>query len=218
MAVTVLLYGASSSGKSSSARDFASDELALINVISKPLPFRGKFDSTLETDDIEKIIKAINSTTKKSIMIDDAGYLITNYFMKNHSSAGQGNGVFSLYNDLGDRFWTLLNVCNTRIAPDKIVYIVMHEEESEFGKTKPKTIGKLLDEKVCVEGMFTIVLHSKVDDKGEHIFEVQSDGTNVAKSPMDMFSGSVIPNDLKAVDNTIREFYGIMPIKEKGEK
>ena len=215
MAVTTLIYGPSGVGKSASCKNFKQNELALINCIGKPLPFRGKFDSTLNSDDVQTIVKAINSTDKKAIVIDDAGYIITNYFMRNHSSAGQGNGVFSLYNELGDRFWTLLNVCNTRISPDKRVYIMMHQEENDFGKCKPKTIGKLLDEKVSIEGMCTIVLQAKVTEDGKHIFVTQNDGSNVAKSPEGMFEEINIPNDLKAVDDAIVEYY---QLNNKGEK
>lgn len=220
MAITCLIYGGSGVGKSRSMKNFDKDELALVNVINKPLPFKGKFTSTLSTDDVPKIVKAINDTQKKAIVIDDAGYIITNYFMKNHASVGGGNAVFSLYNELGDRFWTLLNVCNNRISDDKIVYIIMHEEGNDFGQIKPKTIGKLLDEKVSLEGMCTIVLQAKVTDDGKHIFITQNDGHNVAKSPEHLFDDAVIPNDLKAVDTAIRSYYELPPLgsKEKDEK
>lgn len=84
----------------------------------------------------------------------------------------------------------------------------MHEERSEFGEIKPKTIGKLLDDKVCIEGMFTVVLRSMAD-KGRHFFRTQTDGMDVAKSPFGMFDQFEIDNDLKMVDQTIRVYWGI---------
>lgn len=207
MAITVMVIGKSGVGKSTSMSNFDKDELALVNVIHKPLPFRGKFDSTIETDNVDVIKKALMQTQKKAIAIDDAGYIITNYFMRNHSATGGGNGVFQLYNQLGDQFWGLLDFCNTKLPEDKIVYIMMHEEENDSGTTKPKTIGKLLDEKVCLEGMCTIVLQAKIGEDGEHIFVTQNDGTNVAKSPLGLFENKTIPNDLKAVDTAIRSYY-----------
>lgn len=206
MAVPVLLIGRSGSGKSASMRNFGEEELALINVLHKPLPFQKEFKSVANTDDYMDIMKKIFETKKKTIVVDDAGYLITNHFMRNHSKAGQGNAVFSLYNELGDKFWTLIEFIKNRLPEDKIVYIIMHEEKNEFGDVKPKTIGKLLDEKVCVEGMFTIVLRATIDD-GKHVFLTQSDGSDVVKTPIGLFEDATIDNDLKLVDDTIRGYY-----------
>lgn len=214
MAIPVLLIGKSGSGKSASLRNFSEDELALINVMHKPLPFKKQFKSVANTDDYMDISKKIFATEKKAIVIDDAGYLITNYFMSNHSKAGAGNAVFSLYNELADRFWTLIEFIKNRLPDDKVVYIIMHEDKNEFGDIKPKTIGKLLDEKVCVEGMFTIVIRATVES-GKHIFLTQSDGNDVTKTPIGMFEDAQIDNDLKLVDTTIREYYGL---NKKGEK
>lgn len=105
MGIPVLIIGKSGSGKSTSLRNFGEKELALINVLKKPLPFRRKFESTICTDDYQTILKAIFKTEKKAIVIDDAGYLITNHFMNKHTSVGGGNGVFNLYNEIGDHFW-----------------------------------------------------------------------------------------------------------------
>lgn len=217
MGQLVLIAGPSGSGKSTSMRNFASDELALINVNHKPLPFRGRFESMLNSDNYDQIQKAILSTRKKSIVIDDAGYLITHQFMNGHRG-NKGNAVFELYNDLADNFYTLIKWCQTRLPDDKIVYFVMHVEKNEFGETKPKTIGKMLDEKVCIEGLFTIVLTAECKD-GRYIFNTKTDGLDVAKSPIDMFKDAEIDNDLRKIDETIRDYYGLTPLKEKkGEK
>ncbi len=208
MAIPVLIIGKSGSGKSTSLRNFGEQELALVNILKKPLPFRKKFESTLETDDYRTIVEKIYKTTKKSIAIDDAGYLITNQFMKNHSKSAGGNSVFNLYNDLADRFWNLIEFMKNKIAPDKIVYFMMHEDKSDSGDVKPKTIGKLLDEKVCIEGMFTIVLRTTIED-GKYVFKTHTDGKDVVKTPIDMFKEDTIDNDLKHVDEIIRKYYEI---------
>lgn len=208
MGIPVMLIGKSGSGKSTSLRNFNEDELYLIKVLNKPLPFRKKFDSTLETDDYQVVLRALIKSQKKSIVIDDAGYLITNHFMKGHSSAGAGNGVFALYNDIGDRFWRLVSYVTNDLPADKIVYFIMHEDKNEMGDIKPKTIGKLLDEKVCLEGMFTIVLRCVTED-GKHIFKTKTNGADVTKSPIDMFADDEMDNDLKVVDTVIREYYGL---------
>ncbi len=206
MGIPVLVIGKSGSGKSTSLRNFETNELALINVISKPLPFKKKFESTLNTDNYVEIMKAIFKTQKKSIVIDDAGYLITNHFMNKHSSCGGGSAVFNLYNDLGDSFWNLIEFVKKKLPENKIIYFNMHEDKQENGDIKPKTIGKLLDDKVCIEGMFTIVLRC-MSENGKHFFKTQTDGLDVAKTPLEMFEDKEIDNDLKLVDKTIREYY-----------
>jgi hypothetical protein len=207
MAIAVLIMGKSGSGKSASMRNFKDENIALINVLNKPLPFKGRFTSVMATDDYARIKNALKSASKKSIVIDDASYLITNQFMRNHSGAGKGNGVFSLYNDLGDQFWQLIEFIKA-LPPEKIIYVVMHEEQSDLGAVKPKTIGRLLDGKVCVEGLFAIVLRSLFVD-GEYRFRTKTDGADVTKTPMGLFDDVLIPNDLEYVDREIRNYYGI---------
>lgn len=206
MGIPVLIIGKSGSGKSTSLRNFDEKELALINVIKKPLPFKKKFESTLNTDDYEKILKGIFNTPKKSIVIDDAGYLITNHFMSKHTSVGGGNGVFNLYNEIGDHFWGLIEFVKNKLPEEKIVYFIMHENVEDNGDIKPKTIGKLLDDKVCIEGMFTIALRCMCDNN-KHYFKTQSNGADVCKTPMEMFENIEIDNDLKMVDSVIRDYY-----------
>lgn len=218
MALPVLIIGRSSSGKSTSMRTFAKDEIALVNVAKKALPFKGKFDSQMDTDNYETIKKGLLQTQKKSIVIDDAGYLITNFFMKNHSLNKQGGAVYALYNQLADDFWNLIEWCKTRLPEDKIVYFIMHEDKNEFGESRPKTIGKLLDDKVCIEGLFTIVLHA-ISEGGEYKFRTQTDGSDVSKSPIGLFDNEEIDNDLKYVDEQIRDYYQLAPLTDKkGDK
>ncbi|HCD44290.1 MAG TPA: hypothetical protein DEQ64_11245 [Lachnoclostridium sp.] len=207
MAIPVLIIGRSGTGKSASLRNCAGKDFAMFNVLNKPLPFKGKIPS-IATDDYAVIAKSVTGATQRSLVIDDAGYLITNQFMRGHSSAGKGNGVFALYNDLGDRFWSLVQHVVQLKEQDKIVYFFMHEDKDDMGDVRPKTIGKLLDEKVCVEGMFTIVLRCVIDGD-EHKFITQSVNGAVSKSPMGMFEDLAIDNDLLMVDHTIREYYEI---------
>ena len=208
MGIGVLIIGKSGSGKSTSLRNFKSDEVGIINVISKPLPFKNVNGlKTVDTDNYADVKKVIEGSKTPSIVIDDAGYLITNQFMRKHSNTGGGNAVFSLYNDIADSFWNLTEQIK-KLPNNKIVYILMHEDKNDFGDIKPKTIGKLIDEKVCLEGLFSIVLRAKKVDKNYYFFTQATDG-DVAKSPIGMFDELYIENDLKVVDDKIREFYGI---------
>lgn len=215
MAIPVLIIGKSGCGKSTSLRNCTdNEEWNLINVLGKPLPFKGKVPQVV-TDDYSMVMKCIAGSKANSIVIDDAGYLITNYFMRNHSSKGQGNAIFSMYNTLADNFWNLVEFIK-KLPDEKIVYIIMHEDTDDFGNIKPKTIGKLLDEKICLEGMFTIVLRG-IQENGKHLFVTQADGGAVSKSPMGMFEELQIENDLLLVDNAIRDYYGLEEKESKVE-
>ena len=217
MATPVLIIGKSGSGKSTSLRNCIGKDFNLIRVLNKPLPFKGEIKGW-KTDDYSTIMKALVASKAKSIVIDDAGYLITNQFMMGHSGAGKGNGVFTLYNEIGDHFWNLIQFVINSVSADKVVYIMMHEDTNDFGDIKPKTIGKLLDEKVCIEGMFTIVLRA-ISDANKHSFVTQADGGAVSKSPIGLFDTVEIDNDLVIVDKAIREYYELdkIPSPKKAE-
>lgn len=207
MATPVLIIGKSGSGKSTSMRNcIDKEDWNLIRVLNKPLPFKGKINGW-STDDYQTVMKCLAQSKAKNIVLDDAGYLITNMFMTKHSSAGAGNGVFTLYNQIGDHFWNLIQYI-VKLPEDKIVYVIMHEDTNDFGQIKPKTIGKLLDEKVCIEGMFTIVLRC-IEESGKHLFVTQSADGAVSKSPIGMFEDLTIDNDLLIVEKAIREYYEI---------
>ena len=208
MAIPVLIIGKSGMGKSASLRNCAGNpDWNLIRVLNKPLPFKGKIDGW-NTDDYQTVMKCLIQSKAKDIVIDDAGYLITNMFMSKHSAAGGGNGVFTLYNQIGDHFWNLIQFIIEKVPADKLVYVIMHEEANELGEIKPKTIGKLLDEKVCIEGMFTIVLRCIVESN-KHLFVTQAADGAVSKSPIGMFEDAVIDNDMLLVEKAIRDYYEI---------
>lgn len=206
MAVIVMLYGNSGSGKTTSLRNFQAGEMSVFNVSKKPFPFKCNFGH-LETDDYKTIKDALAKAQSPSIAIDDATYLIVNEFMRTAKVAS-----FQKFTDMALNFWELVRFCNEQLPPDKIVYFIGHSEMSESGNEKFKTIGRLLDEKVCLEGLFTIVLKTVVQD-GKYYFSTQTNGQDTVKSPMGMFQSKYIPNDLKIVDETIRNFYGITKTK-----
>lgn len=205
MAIPCLIIGKSGSGKSRSMKGCQNPNWNLIRVLNKPLPFKGKVNGWM-TDDYQTVMKCLIASKAQSIVIDDAGYLITNQFMRGHSSTGKGNAVFELYNSLGDYFWNLMQFITNKLPDNKIVYVIMHEDKDEQGDIKPKTIGKLLDDKVNIAGMFTIVLRC-IEEGGKHFFVTQAANGAVSKSPEDMFDDLTIPNDLSLVDRKIREYY-----------
>ena len=201
MGNSVFILGRSGTGKSASLRNFKSNEILHINVMSKPLPFKGRFAETYNGDDYQAIAKAINATKCKSIVIDDAQYLMANEFMRRSSELG-----YQKFTDIANNFWTLINSINNDLPFDVIVYFLMHTDQDDNGNEKAKTIGKLLDEKICIEGMSSIVLKTAVKD-GVYTFTTQNNGHDTVKSPLGMFPTYEIDNDLKAVDTTIREYW-----------
>ena len=208
MGMVVLVYGKSGSGKSRSLKNFSEDEIFLVNVERKPLPFRKKFKYVLNSDNVTMIREGLSKMPVKTAVIDDAGYILTNTFMRGHSAGRTGSAVFDLYNDIADIFWGLVKFCKDKLPDDVIVYIIMHEDTTDMGEAKLKTIGKLLDEKVCLPGMVTVCLRCMSND-GKHFFRTVTDGMDVTKSPEELFDDKEIDNDLKMVDDKIREYYDL---------
>ena len=207
MGLPVLIYGKSGSGKSRSLKFFKEDEIILVNTEQKELPFRRRFKKTGSSDDIGKIIATINQNPEKVVVIDDAGYIMTHLFMANHRNK-KGNASFEMYDDIADAMYELVRKIKTEVKdPQKIVYIMLHEDTDDYGATKLRTIGKQLDRKVCLEGMVTICIRC-MSENGRHFFRTVTDGSDITKTPEEMFSGPEIENNLKLVDDTIREFYG----------
>lgn len=204
MGIKVLILGESGTGKSASMRNFTKDELYLVNVANKALPFKqkgGKFES-ISTDSYRDIRRAINATDKKVVVIDDSQYLMANEFMRRATEKG-----FDKFTEIGQSYWELNQVID-KLPEDVITYVLGHIERDQNGNEKIKTIGKLLDEKITVEGMYTIVLKTVVQD-GKYYFQTQNSGHDTCKSPIGLFDSFLIDNDLKAVDKAIRDYYDI---------
>ena len=213
MAIIVMILGESGTGKSASLRHFKPEDIALVNVLGKPLPFRAKKYDHINSDDYGEIVTYLRKTDKKTIVIDDAQYLMGNEFMTRAGEKG-----YEKFTEIGQSFWRLVNFCR-KLPEDVIVYFLQHTELSSDGTTvKAKTIGKMLDEKITLEGMFAIVLRTNVSD-GVYSFSTQNNGADTVKSPVGMFQDELIPNDLKMVDDTIREYYDLKlePIEEPKE-
>lgn len=206
MAEFVLIYGKSGSGKTRSLINFGEEEIFYVNVTGKRPPFRKHFKYEFKSSDVEMIKKGLAKMPTKIAVIDDATYIMTNRFMAGHSKPKSGASQFDLYNDIADEFFGLINFVKSGLPDDVIVFLIMHEDTNDYGDTKLRTIGKLLDQKVCLEGLATIVLRCVTQDK-EHFFVTQTDGTDITKTPEGMFPEERIPNDLKAVADSIMAYY-----------
>ena len=202
MGLPVLIIGESGSGKSTSMRNFQPGELGIINVSRKPLPFRTSL-KCVNTDNYMQIDDTITKAKAKSLVIDDAQYLMANEFMRNTKVNG-----YQKFTDIALNFWTLVQTVVNDLPDQKIVYFMAHTERDASGNEKMKTIGKMLDEKITIEGLFTIVMKTVVQD-GRYMFSTQTNGQDTVKTPMGMFDQPLIDNDLRMVDMTIREYYGL---------
>ena len=171
---------------------------------SKPFPFRNV--NKLKKADkatYDMITGVVKSGQVLSYVIDDAQYLMAFESFAKAQIAGYGK-----FTEMAKNYEEMLRTIQEDTPPDTIVYVMQHVDTDDTGKVKAKTLGKMLDQQLTVEGLFTIVLLAKADEKG-HYFLTQSDGTNPCKSPMGMFDDVKIDNDLKMVDDTIREYYGL---------
>lgn len=198
MGVPVLVLGASGSGKSTSMRNMGGD-VGVFNVASKALPFRRKL-KVINTNDYNKICRVLTENSLKKYVIDDSQYLMAFEQLARAKETG-----FQKYTDMGLHFANLINTAINQTTYDTIVYFLHHVEKDENGFIKAKTVGKLIDNWITLEGLFPIVLLCWTDGK-QHKFITQSDGFTTAKSPMDMFP-TEIDNDLAFVDKIIREYY-----------
>ena len=220
MGTATLILGESGTGKSASLRNFNPDDVLLIQVVKKPLPFKSsnwqqftnenKQGSLISTDEWGMILKVINHSIawgKKIIIIDDFQYVMSNEFMRRSEEKS-----FDKFTEIGRHTWEIIRAAQN--APDDLrIYFLCHTEETATGKVKMKTIGKMLDEKITVEGMFSIVLRTLSRD-GQYLFSTINNGMDTVKSPMGMFNANEVENDLALVDSIICDYYGLTQKEE----
>lgn len=203
MGIPVLILGESGSGKSASLRNFDPGEVVIYNVAGKPLPFRnGTKMMRADNPTYTQILGSLAKGKVKRYVIDDSQYLLCFELFDRSEETG-----YTKFTEMAKHFYDLIQTVIRKLPSDTIVYF-LHHTEQVGDRFKAKTIGKMLDEKLTVEGLFSIVLMAKNVD-GKHFFLTQSDGSDTVKTPMEMFSDAEIDNDLKAVDTIIREYYGI---------
>ena len=190
MGTAILIMGESGTGKSTSIRNLKN--AGIINVYGKPLPFRSEL-KTKNIDNCDKIINILKEAKADVIVIDDFQGLLVTQFM----GRAKENG-YQKYTDMALGYYNVIRTVQS-MAPEKRVYFLSHIERDQNGNEKVKTIGKLLDEKVTVEGLFTIVLKTVVMDN-KYYFQTHNSGSDTVKSPLDMFKDDLIPNDLAEVD------------------
>lgn len=206
MGIAVLVLGASGTGKSASMRNFKKGEVGVFNVANKPLPFKGELD-TVSTYDYNKIEEVLRKNTLKTYIIDDSQYLMA--FANFQRAYEKGYDKFTQF---AVDFKVLLDTITWGTSNDTVVYLLHHTETTETGAIKAKTIGKMLDQQLTVEGLFSVVLLATTD--GEH-YKFITNGQPPAKSPIGMFEQKEIDNDLKAVDETIREYWNLKATKKE---
>ena len=193
-----MILGESGSGKSTSMRNFDTGEIGIFNVASKPLPFRKKL-TKVDGATYNLILKTLEKANLKRYVIDDSQYLMAFEMFDKAKLTGYGK-----FTDMALNFKGLIDFVVRSTPPDCIVYFLHHTQKTESG-TKAKTVGKMLDDQLTVEGLFSIVIKTKFES-GKYSFVTQTDGTDTVKSPMGMFDLE-IDNDLKVVDEIIRDYW-----------
>ena len=213
MSISTLILGPSGSGKSTSMRSLDPASTLLIQVVKKPLPFKStdwkrfeketcKDGNVFVTDRWDAITTIASKTKRKIIVIDDFQYVLANEFMRRSDERG-----FDKFTEIGRHAWEVVMALNA--LPDDVrVYLLSHTQEDDGGRIKMKTIGKMLDEKITMEGLFTIVLRAEAAD-GEFYFRTKNSGSDSVKSPIGLFDNDRIDNDLKAVDAAVMSYYEI---------
>lgn len=208
MSPACLILGESGTGKTTSLRNMDPAQTLLIQVVRKPLPFKvagwktfdGKEGNIYQSDNPDRIIQAMRSTKRPVVVIDDFQYVLSNEYMRRTKETG-----YQKFTDIGKNAWEIFNA-STSLRSDQRCYILAHTAVDEEGRSKLKTVGKFIDEKITPEGLFSIVLSTHVQD-GRYFFATQNSGQDTTKSPMGMFTTPLIDNDLAAVDRAIVEYY-----------
>lgn len=208
MGIAVLVLGASGTGKSTSLRNFKKGEIGVFNVANKPLPFRGQLD-LVNCPSYDQIRATLRANNLKAYAVDDSQYLMVFEEFNRAKEAG-----YNKFTEMAQNFYNLVQTAIRETSKDTIVYFLHHTEADEQGRIKAKTVGKMIDSKLTLEGLFPIVLLTGTDG-ASYWFETQSDGYTTAKSPLEMFEEKRIDNDLKMVDTTIREYWGLEPLTSK---
>ena len=213
MAQMLLIMGESGTGKSTSMRNCDTATTAVVNPVGKPLPFKGKFtmlNSEVESRKICKFMKEQAAAGKKLLVVDDFQYILSVPYMNRIKENG-----WDKWNDFGANYFEIIEVCK-ELPDDVVVAYMTHTETLENGVTTIKLIGKLLREKITIEGLFTIVLRTGVNE-GKYYFYTQNSGKDTVKSPMGMFPAYAIDNDLNYVADKIRNFYEVGEYKTDAE-
>lgn len=217
MANTTLILGESGTGKSTSIRNLNPDETFILAILDKPLPFKGasklytrvplgdKPVNYFTSDNYQLIIKSIerisaNRPDIKTLVLDDWQYIMGNEYMRRASETG-----FTKFTEIGQHAFDVINAL-VKARADLNCFVLCHSDKDPDGKARCKTIGRMLDEKITIEGMFTTVMHSLIVD-GEYRFITQGDSTVLAKSPLGMFEDKYIPNDLAYVIEKMSDYY-----------
>lgn len=198
-----MIIGETGSGKTYSLKNFDPATVGIFSVEKGRLPFKGDFRVVKHAtyNDINKIFK---DPKLKRYVIDDSQYLLVNDLFDRAKETG-----YQKYTDLALSFRNLIHDVNHRLPDDVIVYFLHHTEtDSNTGKVKAKTVGRMIDQYLTLEGCFDIVLMA-VAEGTEHYFVTQSDGYNTCKSPEGMFPDLKVVNDLNAVDSAIRAYWNL---------
>ena len=201
MGLPVLILGASGSGKSASMRNLEPDDVGIFNVAGKELPFRKRLPKA-DNATYATIYKALRDPKRKMYVIDDSQYLMAFESFDHAAETG-----YAKFTNMAVNFYNLISFVIKKTPRDCIVYFLHHTELADNGQIKAKTLGKMLDNQLTLEGLFSIVLLCQSDGQ-DHYFITNSDGSNTAKSPMEMFEQR-IDNDLALVDKTIRDYYDL---------
>ena len=220
MSYACLILGESGTGKTCSLRNLDPKNTLLIQPVRKPLPFRstgwkeikqkGDGNNILVCSNPQAIINCMHASPFDVIVVDDWQYILASMYMAARNVKG-----FDKFTEIGGAGFDIAKAAS-ELGENKRVYVLAHTTSDEFGNTRIKTLGKLLDDKIVVEGMFTTVLRTHVEN-GRYLFLTQNSGSDTVKSPMGMFSEQYIENDLAAIDRVICDYYGITNEKETEE-
>jgi ABC-type dipeptide/oligopeptide/nickel transport system ATPase component len=225
-AETIAIVGESGTGKSTSLRNLNPEETFIISTTGKPLPFRawkkkyipikiegknvsGNYYVSSKWDQILKILQIIDKMMPniKQVIIDDFQYVLSYEFVDRATEVG-----YTKFSELAQHAMEILRYSEKMREDCKMIFLTHSENVGDNVNPKfvIKTVGKLLSEKVTLEGLFTYIFFTKVSegDSGrmEYKLITNNDGTCVAKTSFGMFEDLEIDNDLDEIIKVIDDY------------
>lgn len=226
MAELLAVVGESGSGKTTSVRNLNPEKTFIISTTGKRPGIKGankkysnfviqdgkvsgNFYASSNVDQIGKVLQIVDKKMPHitTIVVDDYQYVMGFEAMDRAKEKS-----YDKFTDIAQHAYQVLKTA-MNLRDNLNVVILSHSEnigDSITPMYRMKTLGKMLNSVITLEGLFTYVFFTTIlrddDNNPSYKFVTNSDGTCTAKSPMGLFDSLYIDNDLNYVIECIKKY------------